>query len=86
EGPPGPDPAPAPAAAGIDSRPLRTTTSPPGRPDPPRIPDHLSPSEAAEAREILDALARTRYSRPDAARLLGISRTTLWRKMKQYGL
>ncbi len=86
EGPPGPDPAPAPAAAGIDSRPLRTTTSPPGRPDPPRIPDHLSPSEAAEAREILDALARTRYRRADAARLLGISRTTLWRKMKQYGL
>jgi transcriptional regulator with PAS, ATPase and Fis domain len=52
----------------------------------PGIPADLSPSEAAEARDILDALARTRYNRQDAARLLGISRTTLWRKMKQYRL
>ncbi|MDX1676060.1 MAG: sigma 54-interacting transcriptional regulator [Longimicrobiales bacterium] len=72
---------PATLTPGVDPRPVRVTPTPDVA-----IPDHLSPSEAAEAREILDALARTRFKRQDAARLLGISRTTLWRKMKQYGL
>ena len=57
-----------------------------GAEPPQRLPPDLSPSEAAEARQILDALARTRYNRQDAADLLGMSRTTLWRKMKQYRL
>jgi len=39
-----------------------------------------------EARRILDALIQTRYERAGAARLLGISRTTLWRKMREYRL
>jgi DNA-binding NtrC family response regulator len=46
----------------------------------------LSPSEASEARKILDELESTRYHRGLAAERLGMSRTTLWRKMKQYRL
>jgi transcriptional regulator with PAS, ATPase and Fis domain len=37
-----------------------------------------------EAQQILDALEATRWSRADAAQLLKISRTTLWRKMREY--
>jgi transcriptional regulator with PAS, ATPase and Fis domain len=74
--------APASTTPGIEPRPVRTSDA---RPDD-RIPDHLSPSEAAEARDILDALSRAQYNRQDAAKILGVSRTTLWRKMKQYGL
>jgi transcriptional regulator with PAS, ATPase and Fis domain len=79
--------APVPAASPLDPRLPATvsTLTPPRSPDD-RLPTHLSPSEAAEAREILDALAQTRYNRQDAARVLGISRTTLWRKMKEYRL
>ncbi len=81
---------PAPRSSPRDGRP-----APPGPHDPSgaaapatddRVPPHLSPAEAAEARQILDALARTRFNRQDTARLLGISRTTLWRKMKEYRL
>ncbi len=46
----------------------------------------LSPLEAAEAEEIWKALHQSRHRRGEAAELLGISRTTLWRKMKHYGL
>lgn len=42
--------------------------------------------EALDAARIRDALQRARYSRTQAARLLGISRTTLWRKMNEHGL
>ncbi len=35
---------------------------------------------------ILDALAQTHGKRDQAAALLGVSRTTLWRKMKEIGL
>ena len=44
----------------------------------------LSPVERSEASRILQALEQTGYRRADAAKLLGISRTTLWRKVKQY--
>lgn len=46
----------------------------------------LSEEERVEARRIRQALQKTRYRREPAAALLGISRTTLWRKMKQYRL
>jgi len=39
-----------------------------------------------EAKRILEALIQTRYERSSAARLLGMSRTTLWRKMREYRL
>ncbi|MEJ2039484.1 MAG: sigma 54-interacting transcriptional regulator [Desulfosarcinaceae bacterium] len=41
---------------------------------------------AMEKRMILDALITTKGSRSRAAELLGWARTTLWRKMKQYGI
>ncbi len=49
------------------------------------LPSYLRGDEA-ERRKIEEALRRTRWRREDAAKLLGISRTTLWRKMKKYGI
>lgn len=49
----------------------------------------LTPAAAAASAEIeaiRQALTETRYRRTEAARLLGMSRTTLWRKMREYGL
>jgi len=40
----------------------------------------------SERRTIAQALAATGGERGRAARLLGIGRTTLYRKMKQYGI
>ena len=42
--------------------------------------------EAAERRQIERALAETAHSPGEAARLLGISRTTLWEKMRRLGI
>lgn len=39
-----------------------------------------------EAARISQALKEMRYNRTEAARALGMSRTTLWRKMREYGL
>ncbi|MGC8792978.1 MAG: sigma-54 interaction domain-containing protein [Bryobacteraceae bacterium] len=44
------------------------------------------PLEEVEKRAILDALAFTRGDHLKAARLLGIGRTTLYRKLRHYGL
>lgn len=44
------------------------------------------PADAGEVGQIRAALEEARYNRGEAAQLLGMSRTTLWRKMKQYGL
>ena len=46
----------------------------------------LTPDEISEADSIRKALEETHYSRHKAAELLGISRTTLWRKMRLYHL
>jgi PAS domain S-box-containing protein len=49
----------------------------------------LTPAAAAardEITSIREALQITRYNRTEAARQLGMSRTTLWRKMREYGL
>ena len=40
----------------------------------------------AEAQLILEALQRNDFQRVSTARELGISKTTLWRKIKQYGI
>ena len=50
-------------------------------------PDSSKPSTLSglEKQQILDVLART-SSRKEAAELLGISKTTLWRKCKELGL
>jgi len=55
----------------------------------PRAPDDVEGSARVESQEsasIRAALVRARYHRAEAARSLGMSRTTLWRKMKEYGL
>lgn len=46
----------------------------------------LPEAERLEAEKIRALLQQHPNSRPDAARALGISRTTLWRKMKKYGI
>jgi transcriptional regulator with PAS, ATPase and Fis domain len=46
----------------------------------------LTPAEMDEAGRIRAALEAARYNRSEAAGPLGVSRTTLWRKMKQYSL
>ncbi len=45
-----------------------------------------SEPEMLEVRKILDALSSARWNRGEAARMLGTSRTTLWRKMSRLGL
>jgi len=45
--------------------------------------DHDAP---AEYRETLAALEAHRWKRADAANSLGISRNTLWRRLRRYGL
>jgi transcriptional regulator of acetoin/glycerol metabolism len=42
--------------------------------------------EETEKRAILAALAHTKGDRSTAAALLGIGRTTLYRKLKEYGI
>ncbi|PRR81067.1 sigma 54-interacting transcriptional regulator [Clostridium luticellarii] len=46
----------------------------------------ISTDKEAEIKCILDALAETDGNREAAAEKLNISRTTLWRKMKNYGI
>jgi len=46
----------------------------------------VSAEEQDELRRIRAALEQTHYRRDEAAVVLGMSRTTLWRKMKQYRL
>jgi transcriptional regulator with PAS, ATPase and Fis domain len=59
---------------------------PPDLIPPPDFPaDRLSDVQSREAETIRAILQRHPDSRPAAARALGMSRTTLWRKMKRYG-
>ncbi len=44
------------------------------------------PLEDAEMQAIISCLEENDYSRTRTARVLGISRNTLWRKMKKYGI
>ena len=46
----------------------------------------IVPLASLEQREILRALRRTRGDRTAAASLLGIGRTTIYRKLKEYGI
>jgi DNA-binding NtrC family response regulator len=46
----------------------------------------FSAEEAEEIERIRSALEKAQYRREEAASLLGMSRTTLWRKMKEYRL
>jgi PAS domain S-box-containing protein len=46
----------------------------------------LAPNRQSEREVILEVLSRNHGNRSEAARELGIHRTTLWRKVKMYGL
>ena len=46
----------------------------------------LTPLEAIECDAIIDALLKTNGNRTNAARLLGMSRATIYRKVRDYGL
>ena len=51
------------------------------------LPDKVSQSRAAvERRAIVEALEASGNSKTKAARKLGISRTTLFRRMRKYGI
>jgi two-component system response regulator HydG len=53
---------------------------------PPRDPAALATLRELEQRHILQALEATKGDRLRAARLLGIGKTTIYRKLKEYGL
>jgi transcriptional regulator of acetoin/glycerol metabolism len=48
--------------------------------------EEVLPLAEVERRAILNALAVTRGDRTTAAQLLGIGRTTLYRRLKEYGV
>ena len=52
----------------------------------PTRPDGLSDAERAERDRIIEALRQTGGNRTRAARLLGTSRVTLWKKINRYGI
>jgi PAS domain S-box-containing protein len=60
--------------------------APPAPPPATRSAAALGPLEGAEALAIREALERHEGNRTRAARELGVSRNTLWRKIKRYGI
>jgi transcriptional regulator of acetoin/glycerol metabolism len=48
------------------------------------LPAHLAPINRSEREIILRSLDENNYDRSRTAKQLGISRSTLWRKMKRY--
>jgi PAS domain S-box-containing protein len=68
-----------PAIAPPASPPRDGADAPGGEPLPPR-------GSEAERERILRALEASRWNRGEAAQVLGMERTTLWRKMKKWGI
>jgi two-component system, NtrC family, response regulator AtoC len=65
----------------VAAAPARLSPTAPRTPAPP-----LGPVEAAERARLLQALERHRWNRAAAAATLGMSRSTLWRRMRELGL
>jgi DNA-binding NtrC family response regulator len=71
----------------IDLKHLPDDIKPAGAPEPvPAARESMAPLEESEADAIRMALQRNRGSRSRTAEDLQLSRTTLWRKMKRYGI
>lgn len=66
--------------------PIEVRTEQPSERTPPPDSIPLSPADQAERRRILEALDQTRGNRTEAARLLGTSRVTLWKKIRKYAI
>jgi transcriptional regulator of acetoin/glycerol metabolism len=66
--------APAPSVVATEAEPASTRRS------------SLPPAAHAEAAGLRQALAAHRWRRDETARALGISRATLWRRMRECGL
>ena len=64
---------------------LAATAAAPGQPRPANLPARsIVPLQELERQAIQHALVHTRGDRTTAAQLLGIGRTTLYRKLKEY--
>jgi len=74
------------AQLGVQPRMERTVTS--GQPDeaPSGAIDLASPLPEVEKRFILDALGRAKSNKSKAAKILGITRSQLYTRMKRFGL
>lgn len=75
----------APLAANVTYLPVQTAPSPASSPESTFVMPVLPLSEM-ERRAIIQALQYTKGDRVMAAHLLGIGRTTLYRKLKEYGI
>lgn len=73
----------APPAAAAPDQPGQAA-APPNPPVSPAAPPDTWAS--AQREMIMDALRQARGKKADAAAILGMSRSTLWRKIKQYGI
>ncbi len=47
---------------------------------------HFHPSDDEEAAQLLTLLEKNHWNKTQVAKIMGIGRTTLWRKMKKYGV
>ncbi len=63
-----------------------TESASPGASPAPGSPPQTPLAPYPERSQILAALEATHHRRGEAARVLGISRTTLWRRMREFGL
>ncbi len=53
---------------------------------PARLPAALSQVDQKKKTDLIDALRRAHGNRTEAARLLGVSRVTVWKQIKRYGI
>jgi len=46
----------------------------------------IQENDSQEKKDVIEALQKCGGNKSETAELLGISRTTLWRKMKEFGI
>jgi two-component system response regulator HydG len=72
-------------SGGIDARhlPPKISGAPPQCPPPPAI---IQKSQDAQKNELIRVLSQTSGNQSEAARMLGVSRITVWKRIKKFGL